>query len=172
MKRLIAVLVVGGLAVAPAFADGILQPRIIEPELAVTAMEAGDQGAPDFPRAERVITEFLGLDEDQVAEWQALWEAREEAVAPLREQLRATEEQLRELLLGEDPDPGAVGALVLAGKALREGIAAAHQEYLMGFDALLTPEQKGKLGAVRRASRLVPILPAFGVFGLLPPPGA
>jgi len=159
---IVAVSLVGGAAVAGAQLRG----RVIEPEVA-PAVSALDMGAEDHPRARQAIAEFLALTEDQVATWDALLATREEAAAPLREQLRATEEELVTLLRAESPDAAAVGALVLAGKSLREGIAAVHESYVEGFEAMLTNEQRGRLGAVRRAARLAPLLPAFAEFGLL-----
>ena len=57
---------------------------------------------------------------------------------------------------------------MITGKTLREGIGEAHMTYVRGFEALLALEQKGRLGALRRAERLQPLFPAFRVFGLLP----
>jgi Spy/CpxP family protein refolding chaperone len=168
MKKALLVLVVVGVLASPVLAGEVVHSELLG-QVLVAAAEAGDAGAPEFPRAKQAITEFLALGEGQVAEWDALLAAREAAVAPLREQLRSTEEQLRELLEGDNPDPNAVGTLVISGKTLREGMQAAHKTYVDGFEAMLTPDQKGKLGAVRRAARLAPLLPAFGIFGLIPP---
>lgn len=168
MKRTMSLLMVAGLVAAPALAGDLIHPRVLEQSLAVTAVEAGE-GTPEHPAAKQAITEFLALTADQVGQWDALLAEREEAVAPLREQLQSTGDQLKQLLNGPSPDPGAVGTLVISGKTLREGIEAAQRAYVEGFETMLTPEQRGKLGAVRRAARLAPLLPAFGVFGLLPP---
>lgn len=167
MKRMTMSIVVVGLVAAPLLAGELVHPRFVERALAVTAA-AADEGAPDHPKAKQTVTEFLALTADQVAQWDELLAAREAAVAPLAEQLKSTEEQLRELLKG-DPDPSAVGTLVISGKTLREGIQDANRTYVDGFEAMLTMDQKGRLGAVRRAARLAPVLPAFGLFGLLPP---
>ena len=170
MKNRVLSLMVVALVVGAALAGAEIRTRVLAEEVALE-VEVLDMGAADHPRAKAAIGEFLALTENQVAEWDALLAAREEAVAPLREQLLATEEQLRELLQSENPDPGAVGTLVLSGKTLREGIGATHRTYVEEFEAMLTNEQKGKLGAVRRAARLAPLVPAFGAFGLLPLPG-
>jgi hypothetical protein len=168
MKRMTMLIAVVGLVAAPLLAGELVHPRYLERALAVTAAVA-DEGAPDHPKAKQAVTEFLSLVADQVTQWDGLLAAREAAVAPLAEQLKSTEEQLNELLNGDTPDPSAVGTLVISGKTLREGIQAANRTYIEGFEAMLTVDQKGKLGAVRRAARLAPVVPAFGVFGLLPP---
>jgi Spy/CpxP family protein refolding chaperone len=125
-------------------------------------------GEPDAPRARQVVIQFLGLTPDQVTAWDALLEARQAAVEPLREDLQAAEKALYDLLQGANPDPAAVGTLVLKAKALREQMAAANKVYIDGFDALLTTEQMSKLGFLRRAERAAPVFPAFRLFGLLP----
>ena len=170
MKKQVLSIVVAALVVGAALADAEIRTRVIEPEVTLE-VAALDMGAADHPRAKEAIVEFLALTEEQVAQWDVLLAEREEAVAPLREELRSIEEQLRELLQGESPDPAAVGSLVLAGKTLRDGIAAAHRTYVEAFEALLTVEQKAMLGAVRRAAHLAPLVPAFGTFGLVALPG-
>ena len=137
--------------------------------VAGTPMAGVPAGDADGSRARAAVIEFLGLTEEQVAAWDALLETRKATVEPLREQLQAVEEDLAELLQGENPDPAAVGTLVLQARALREQIAAANQAYLDGFEALLTPEQATRLTLLRRAERAQPLFPAFRLFGLLPP---
>jgi Spy/CpxP family protein refolding chaperone len=137
--------------------------------LAVAVPVLAQADDPETPRAKQAVIRFLQLTEDQVAGWDALVEAREAKVAPLREQLKATEEDLRELLAGDNPDPAAVGALVIKGKELKEQIGAAHKEYVDGFEAMLTPEQGNRLTALRRAAHLEPLFPAFRLYGLLAP---
>jgi Spy/CpxP family protein refolding chaperone len=135
------------------------------PEIPMAGVQAGEQ---DAPRARQVVIQFLGLTPDQVTAWDALLEARKASVEPLREDLQATEKDLQDLLQGANPDPAAVGTLVLKAKALREQIAAANKVYVDGFDALLIAEQRTKLAFLRRAERAAPLFPAFRLFGLLP----
>ncbi len=159
-----AALAVLGLAVpAPAQPGQDLGPRL---EIPMAGLQAGD---PDASRAGEVVIQFLGLTPDQVTAWNALLEARKASVEPLREDLQATEKDLYALLQGSNPDPAAVGTLVLRAKALREQIAAANKVTIDGFEALLATEQMTKLGFLRRAERAEPLFPAFRLFGLLPP---
>ncbi len=127
------------------------------------------QEGPIRERGMEAVARFLALTPEQVDQWKGLLETQEAALTPLREQLRATEEQLAGLLRSDNPDATAVGTLVLQGKGLREQMGAVHRAYLEGFDALLTPEQAQRLAAIRRAERLEPLFPAFRMFGLLPP---
>jgi len=139
--------------------------------LAVAVPVFAQEGGAGAPRPTEVVTRFLQLSADQVNQWNVLLATREATVEPLQQQIREAERQLAELLKGDSPDPAAVGQLVIDVKELREQIGVAHQAYVQGFEALLTPEQKGKLGAIRRAARLAPLVPAFGAFGLVAPPG-
>jgi Spy/CpxP family protein refolding chaperone len=168
MRKWVLSIVVVALVAGAGWASADIRARLVEQDIVVEPFDAEGE-VPDQPRR-AAIARFLQLTEEQVATWDELLAAREEAVKPLREELRSIEEQLRELLQGENPDPTAVGTLVLAGKTLREGIAAAHKTYLEGFEAMLSPEQKGRLGAIRRAAHLAPLVPAFAAFGLIPPP--
>lgn len=127
--------------------------------------------APEAPKAREAVARFLQLTPDQMEEWNGLLAARQALVQPLREELRDVEGELKELLDGDNPDPTAIGTLVLEGKALREAIGDANRDYVEGFEAMLTEEQRGRLTAIRRAERLQPLFPAFRLFGLLGPDG-
>ncbi len=165
MKRtLLVVAVVLALAVPALAQQG--QGRGPRPEIPMAGVQAGEL---DGSRAREAVIKFLELTPEQVTAWDALLETRKTLVEPLRDQLQAVEEDLHELLQTETPDPAAVGALVLQGKALREQIRAANQAYVDGFEALLTAEQAAKLALLRRAERAQPLFPAFRLFGLLPP---
>jgi hypothetical protein len=133
------------------------------------AVPALAQEATDVPRPKDTVIRFLELTPEQVTQWDAMLATLEETVAPLREQLRQVEQQLAEELKKETPDPMVVGTLVIQGKGLRVQIGEAHQGYVEAFQAMLTEEQLGKLAFLRRAERAVPLMPAFRLFGLLPP---
>jgi Spy/CpxP family protein refolding chaperone len=164
MKRTLLVgAVVLALAVPALAQQG--QGRGPRPEIPMAGQQAVEL---DGSRAREVVIRFLELTPEQVAAWDTLLEARTAAVEPLREELQAVEEQLRELLQSENPDPAAIGTLVLQGKALREQIAAANQAYVEGFEAMLERPQLDRLEFLRRAERAEPLFPAFRLFGLLP----
>lgn len=164
MKRtLLVVAVVLALAIPALAQQG--QGRGPRPEIPTAGQQAVEL---DGSRAREVVIQFLELTPEQVTAWDALLETRKAAVEPLREQLRAVEEDLAELLEGENPDPAAVGTLVLQGKALREQIAAANQAYVEGFENMLEHPQLDRLEFLRRAERAEPLFPAFRLFGLLP----
>ncbi len=114
-----------------------------------------------FPHAREVVARFLELSPEQVAQWEGLLTTLRDTVAPLREQVRNLEGQLAELLEQENPDPAAVGAMVIQIKGVNEAIAQAHREYVNGFEAMLDREQTTKLRFIRQAERVMPVIPAF-----------
>ena len=104
------------------------------------------------PRIEK-LAELLDLTADQTEQWQALMETRRETARAQGEELRATQEQIRELASTENPELEQLGRLTLdlhrgmeAMKGLREGF----DEELA---TILTPEQREKLELLREARR-------------------
>ena len=115
------------------------------------------------------VIHFLALTPDQVAQWDALIATREQTIPPLREQLKGLEDQIKVLLAQPNPDPAAVGALVIQADGVRDQIQTARSAYVSGFEAMLGPDQLAKLNFLRRAEKALPLLPAFRLAGLLPP---
>jgi Spy/CpxP family protein refolding chaperone len=148
-----------------------MKKALIGVALLALALPLVAQEGPVVDRAKQEITRFLGLGEAQVTKWDELLATREDAVGALKEQVKGLEEQLRALLGQPAPDAATVGALVIQLKGLRDQIEAANHTYLEGFEAVLTQEQTTKLNAMRHAARLEPLVPAFRLFGLVPPPG-
>jgi len=173
MKRTLVLIGILGLA-APLAAE-VAPPRLGPPPpggewvFDGEAMVAAEAAQPSAPRAKEVVIRFLQLSQAQQESWDSLLAQLRDTLAPLRQQLADVEEALKELLAQSNPDPKAIGELILDGKEIRREMAAAHQVYLRGFEAMLTTEQKAKLAFLRRAQQAVPLLPAFQVFGLLPP---
>ena len=133
------------------------------------ALPAVGQEGPIAGGAKNEVIQFLGLTADQVAGWDGLIATREQTVPPLREQLKGVREQIRGLLDQPTPDPTAVGALVIQADGLKDQIEAGEKSYLDGFEGLLGLDQLAKLHFMRRAEKAVPLLPAFRLFGLVPP---
>ncbi|MEO6326223.1 MAG: periplasmic heavy metal sensor, partial [Thermoanaerobaculia bacterium] len=103
----------------------------------------GGPGGPG-PSPEAVAT-FLRLTDSQKAALGQLHEALEARVEPLRAQEKANHEQLEAALSAAAPDAAAIGRLVIAGKAIRTQLEAAHDAFDAGFTALLTDEQQARL---------------------------
>lgn len=109
--------------------------------LAVTAAAAGPWGSGMGPRA--ALT--LELTPDQSAELQALDEAHWKEVAPLRNELLAKNEELRQLLAASDPDRTAILAKQREIHDLRGTVGELGIQHQLDRRALLTPEQQQKL---------------------------
>ena len=124
------------------------------------------------PRPRDIVARFLELTPEQVTAWDGLLATLQGTIDPLKEQLRAVEQQLAEMLGGENPDPAAVGALVVQGRDLRKQMREAHEAYVAAFEELLTETQVSRLTFIRRAARVEPIIPAFRLFGLIAEPEA
>lgn len=122
---------------------------------------AQESGELPFPHAREAVARFLELSPEQVAQWEALLATLRDTVAPLSQQLRSLEGQLAELLKQENPDPAAVGTLVIQIKGVKEAIGQAHREYVNGFEAMLNREQTAKLRFIRQAEKVQPLIPAF-----------
>jgi Spy/CpxP family protein refolding chaperone len=100
------------------------------------------------------LAEYLGLDAQQQAAVRQLHEQQRETMKPLREEGGALRRKLREATEAEKPDAQAVGEATLALKAHRERIKAERTAFEQKLVALLTPEQKQKLEALKAAREL------------------
>ncbi|MEP0772789.1 MAG: periplasmic heavy metal sensor [Acidobacteriota bacterium] len=173
MKRALVVLAILALAV-PAMAE-VAPPRLGPPPpsadtlLGQLGLEDA-QGAQMRPeRAREIVVRFLELTEAQQAQWDALLDQLKAALEPLRLQLEDVRKQLAEELRKPNPDRAKIAELILRGKEIQEQMETARRAYAQAFEAMLTPEQQAKLAFLRRAQQVVPLLPAFQLYGLLPP---
>lgn len=116
-----------------------------------------------------VVAHVLELSPEQMEAWRGILQATRDAIQPLGEQVRTKEQALRDLVGSTNPDPAAIGALVLEIKALREQIRALEEGSTTSFLALLTPEQTAKIAEVDAAARLCPVVPAFADLHLIDP---
>lgn len=173
MKRTLVVLATLALAL-PAVAE-VAPPRLgppppaADPVLGYLGLEDA-QGAQIRPeRAREVVIRYLELTEAQQAQWDALLDQLKAALEPLRQQLEEVRKQLAELLKQPNPDRTKIAELILRAKEIQDKMAAHQRSYVQAFEAMLTPEQLAKLAFLRRAQQVVPLLPAFHLYGLLPP---
>ena len=97
------------------------------------------------------LARFLELTDEQIEQARALFEGTRELTQPVRQDLRATHRELRDLLDTEAPDATRVGTLVLDVHDLRGQLRAAREVLLEDFRALLTPEQLEKLETLKDA---------------------
>jgi Spy/CpxP family protein refolding chaperone len=103
----------------------------------------GGQGGPGAPK-EAVVT-FLKLTEAQAAAADTLATALKGTLDALDVEIKANREAVDTALAAAQPDAAAVGALVIAGRALEANVKVAHDDFDTKFTALLTDEQKSRL---------------------------
>ncbi len=95
------------------------------------------------------MASYLGLTEDQKAQWKAAHDQLRATMQPLFKQMQDQRQQLRAALDQATPDPAAVGQLMIATRALGQKIHAARQAMQTQLEATLTPEQKTKFDALK-----------------------
>ena len=93
--------------------------------------------------------DFLNLTADQKAQWDALHADLKKSVEPLFAQQRAAHDALHTALESANPDPTALGQQLLAIHAIERQIKSAHDAVEAKVAAILTPEQKLKLDALK-----------------------
>jgi len=102
-----------------------------------------------------VLIDFLGLTEDQQAQWQSLHEATRATIEPLIEQQRTIREQIHTALESGSADATAIGELMIQEYGIGEQIRATHESLQTSLKALLTADQQVKFEAFLAAQKLL-----------------
>jgi len=119
------------------------------------------------PQPVQVVATVLQLSDAQVASWMQILVARQEALAPLQQQLQANQKAIEAALQLSSPDAQAIGQLFIDRKTLEMQAAGVVAGAATQFDALLTSDQRTRLQQIRAASQVCPVVPAFQATGLL-----
>jgi uncharacterized membrane protein len=114
------------------------------------------------------VAGFLQLSPDQIAALVTIIQTRDAALQPIAARLRADHESLGKLLDSPDPDPAAVGRLLLSIRTAQKQAETIAGDAAASFGKVLTPDQRDRLQFVRQAAQIEPLLPAFRAVGLLP----
>ncbi len=97
---------------------------------------------------------FLALTDQQVSDIKDLLKKNQQAAFPLRQDLRTRNQDLQKAFDAPEPNPNAVGQLVIARHALRSQLRALNEKLRADILAKLTPEQKQKFEqAIARRNR-------------------
>jgi Spy/CpxP family protein refolding chaperone len=107
-----------------------------------------------------VVAQFLTLAPEQVQAVGQLLQERDQALAPIHQQI-AMREQLIEQLLASGGDPAEIGQLVVEVHQLRQTEQAVQEQFLAGFQSVLSEPQRQRWAQVQMAAQLQPVLPAF-----------
>lgn len=132
----------------------------------VLAQEAGEP-PPIVEAAHNQVARFLQLSDEQIVSWDVIYQIHREAERPLQDEAAAVQAEIDALFAAGEPDPAALGELVIARRALGEALREVHLVYHEDFVALLDEAQARRLGFIARADEVEPIIPAFKLFELI-----
>lgn len=134
-----------------------IQPFIV----ALAAAAAITQAVVAQPLARRAgqgsgipaLKDFLSLSDEQIQQLTAMGQEKQKTLAPLREQMREKAAALAEARRAANPNPTAIGQLVLETQRLREQVQSVNKEYHEKALALLDATQREKLAALEQVTR-------------------
>lgn len=101
------------------------------------------------PPPDQVLKATLELDEQQLGELQQLMESRRIAVTDATRRILTLRGQLEAALSEPDPDPGAVGALVIAIRTVERHIAQHQDNFRNAFFGILSDEQRQRVDSFK-----------------------
>src|SRR5262245_16449832 len=107
----------------------------------------------------------LNLSDSQVTSIRQLAQTRREELQSIRQQSRPKFQQLMALLKQPDPDPAAVGRLVVDLKGIHEQARAKQADLEKQFDDLLNPTQKQTVDNLRKQAQTFMALRRIGFLG-------
>lgn len=123
---------------------------------------------PIVEAAHNRVVAFLDLSDEQVAAWNVIYQIHRDAEQPLKDGIAAVQEHIEAIFEAGDPDPVALGELVIERHALGEALFAVHLVYHEDFVALLDEGQNRRLKFIARADDVQKFIPAFKLFELIP----
>lgn len=107
------------------------------------AFAQGPGGQSPMARLARLKT-FLALTDKQAADIKDLLKQHQTAAFPIRQDLRARNQELQNALDTAEPSPAAIGQLVIAQHSLRTQLRTLDLKLESDIAAKLTPEQQQK----------------------------
>jgi len=113
----------------------------------------GGAGAAWRARGGQRLTQYLGLSEQQQAQWKTMRQQQREQMKPLLDEGRTLRQKLQQALGASQPDPQAVGQATIALKAHRDKVRAQRGQFRQQLAGILDPQQKQKLDALQQMRR-------------------
>ena len=123
---------------------------------------------PIVEAAHNRVAAFLQLSEQQIADWDVIYQIHRDAEQPLKDEIAAVQAEIDALFEEGDPDPTEVGELTIERRGLGEALIEVHVVYHEDFVALLDETQVRRLRFIARADDVQKIIPAFKLFELIP----
>ena len=133
----------------------------------VVPVAAQEEPPPIVEAAHNGVAAFLHLTDDQIVAWDEIYQIHREAEQPLKEDIRAVQTEIDGLFEAGDPDPAAVGELMIERRELGEALLEVHVIYHEDFVALLDESQVRRLRFIARADDVQKFIPAFKLFELI-----
>lgn len=131
------------------------------PSIFLASENFGFQQGPPPKNPVEVVINYLNLSEEQAELWFLILDEFRTSQRELINQIGELEQNLREILNGENPDPQTVGNLVIQIDNLRKDMRENHEIYIENFMLLLNEEQIERYIILREAFELAPLFPAF-----------
>jgi Spy/CpxP family protein refolding chaperone len=135
--------------------------------LLTTLHSALAQEPRELPPPIAVASNFLSLSDSQTQALIAMIQTRDAAIRPIAEQIQTNQKALAAMIESANPDPAAVGQLLISIHSGEKQVAAAAQSAAAAFAETLTPEQQQRMQLLGVAAQVAPVLPAFKALGLL-----
>ena len=136
--------------------------------LAVVVPVAAQEGPPPIVEAaHNGVAAFLHLTDEQIVVWDEIYLIHRDAEQPLKEDIRAVQTEIDDLFEAGDPDPAAVGGLMIQRREFGEALLEVHVIYHEDFVALLDESQVRRLRFIARADDVQKFIPAFKLFELI-----
>ena len=126
-----------------------------------------EEPPPIVEAAHNQVVRFLNLSEEQIVAWHEIYQIHREAEKPLQEEIAVIQGMIDELFEAGDPDPYAVGELMIDRRELGEALIEVHVVYHEAFVALLDDGQLRRLRFIARADEVQKTIPAFKLFELI-----
>jgi len=128
---------------------------------------AQEEPPPIVEAAHNAVAMFLQLTDEQIVVWDEIYQIHRDAEQPLKEEIRAVQEEIDTLFEAGDPDPAEVGELFIQRRDLGEQLIDVHVVYHEDFVALLDESQVRRLRFIARADDVQKFIPAFKLFELI-----
>jgi len=123
---------------------------------------------PIVEAAHNRVAGFLQLTDEQISDWDVIYQIHRDAERPLKDEIAEVQAEIDALFEAGDPDPAALGELMIERRYLGEALLEAHLVYHEAFVALLDESQVRRLRFIARADDVQKIIPAFKLFELIP----
>lgn len=117
------------------------------------------------------IKKILDLSDQQVQQLTDLRTSTGQRIRDLNSQIGNLVKQRQDLLASSNPDPAAVGNLLIREQGLRKQIQEVQKSYHDSALNLLTSTQKQKVTQIQEALQLAPQAGPLAAFGLIEGPG-